>query len=55
MKSEVQSENTMQKELDVAMALALIRNLYMKGMISCEILSCVDEKAQKILDTKEKI
>lgn len=50
-----QVDASMRKQLDVAMAIALIRNLHQKGMISEEILISADKKVQKLLEKPQNI
>ena len=50
-----QVDDSMRKRLDIAMAIALIRNLHKKGMISEEILISADKKVQKLLDSTENV
>lgn len=40
------------KKLDTTMAIALIRSIYSKGIVSKEIMSTVEKKGEKILEKR---
>ncbi|MDE6851435.1 MAG: hypothetical protein K2J67_02960 [Lachnospiraceae bacterium] len=40
------------KELDTMMAIALIRSICVKGIISKEVMSAVEKKGKKMLEKK---
>lgn len=46
---------SMRKKLDIAMAIALIRNLHSKGLICDDILVTANKKVKKLLETTEKV
>lgn len=40
------------KELDTMMAIALIRSICVKGIVSKEVMSAVEKKGKKMLEKK---
>jgi hypothetical protein len=49
---EKKIDEDIRKQLDTAMALALIRSICAKGIVSKEIMSMVEKKSKKLLEKK---